>query len=87
MFGEMSRDTFPPPEPETGSARNASRGEAGSKIQQESNMKRIITKWITVRIARHADFGAGLIEADLPDTPYHRAYYPVLRAWTQVVEA
>jgi hypothetical protein len=30
MSGEMSRNTFPPPEPETGAARNASRGEAGS---------------------------------------------------------
>jgi hypothetical protein len=52
----------------------------------ESNMTRIIAKWITVRIARHADFGGGFIEADLPDTPYHRAYYPVIRAWSQAVE-
>lgn len=58
-----------------------------SKPVVQQPVKSVTTKWITVRIERHADFGGGFIEADLPDTPYHRAYYPVLRAWAQTVPA
>lgn len=51
--------------------------------------RKILQRWITVRIARHADFGGGTIEADLPDTPYHRAYYSgcIIREWHQIVDA
>ena len=49
--------------------------------------KQIKTNWITVLIERHADFGGGFIEADLPDTAYHRHYYEVIRAWSQWVDA
>lgn len=54
-----------------------------------TNAKLIKTIWITVLIDRHADFGGGQIEADLPDTPYHRAFYAdrIVRRWTQFVEA
>lgn len=48
--------------------------------------KTITTRWITALIARHADFGGGTIEADLPDTPENRAScIRVLRAWSQRV--
>jgi hypothetical protein len=47
-----------------------------------------VTRWITVQIARHPDFGTGTLEADLPDTPAHRAAYAgrILRYWSQVVD-
>lgn len=46
-----------------------------------------IARFITVLIDRHPDFGGGFIEADLPDTAYHRAYYGgrIVRAWSEVV--
>jgi DnaJ-class molecular chaperone len=37
MSSKMSRNTFPSPEPETGTARNASRGEAGSDSEVPCN--------------------------------------------------
>jgi hypothetical protein len=49
----------------------------------------IISRWITVLSARHPKFGGGMIEVDLPDTPYHRAMYPedrIVRVWTQLLE-
>lgn len=48
----------------------------------------ITTKWITCLITRHADFGGGTIEADLPDTPGNReSCIKVLRSWTQRLPA
>lgn len=48
----------------------------------------IVTRWITCLITRHAAFGGGTVEADLPDTPGNRAScIKVLRAWTQTVPA
>jgi hypothetical protein len=83
----MSRNTFPTPEPETG-PRATPRAAKLAENQPERNMtKTIVTKWITVLIERHPDCGGGCVEADLPDTPYHRAYYKVLRSWSQRVEA
>jgi hypothetical protein len=50
---------------------------------------KMITRWITVKMDRHADFGGGAIAADLPDTESHRAAYAgrILREWSQVVDA
>jgi hypothetical protein len=55
--------------------------------QVNAKTNKMITRWITVTIDRHADFGGGTIEADLPDTDYHRAAYAgrIVREWSQVV--
>lgn len=51
--------------------------------------KQITTRWITVLMERHADFGGGVVEADLPDTPAHRAMYTgrIVRVWQEVLDA
>ena len=43
----------------------------------------IFKRFITVTIDRHSDFGGGKINADLPDTEYHRAFYgdKIVKAW------
>ena len=43
----------------------------------------IMKRFITVEIDRHADFGGGKINADLPDTEYHRYYYgdKIVKQW------
>ena len=50
--------------------------------------KQITTRWITVLMERHADFGGGVVEADLPDTPAHRAMYTgrIVRVWQQLLD-
>lgn len=53
--------------------------------KNEQGQELVWVKFITVTIRQHADFGGGLIEADLPDTHYHRHYYPVpVRQWREL---
>ena len=56
--------------------------------QVNTTTGRMLTRWITVRMDRHADFGGGTIDADLPDTEAHRAAYAgrIVREWSQVVD-
>ncbi len=57
---------------------------AANAVRTNAQGQRVtLHKFITVQIDRHADFGGGKINADLPDTEYHRAFYgdKIVKQW------